>query len=76
MVDNFLKLRKIFGLIERSLEAVIKVLPRSLYGVHFIIDGAAIGIEKIVGDRSLNFEIVNIAVDPKNQKQGFGRVIM
>ena len=52
------------------------MLPRSLYGVHFIIDGAAIGIEKIVGDRALNFEIVNIAVDPKYQKQGFGRVIM
>ena len=31
---------------------------------------------KIVRDGALNFEIVNIAVDPKYQKQGFGRVIM
>ena len=31
---------------------------------------------KIVGEGALNFEIVNIAVDPKYQKQGFGRVIM
>ena len=52
------------------------MLPKSLYGVHFIIDGAAIGMGKIVGDGALNFEIVNIAVDPKYQKQGFGRVIM
>ena len=52
------------------------MLHRSLYGVHFIIDGAAIGMGKIVGDGALNFEIVDIAVDPKYQKQGFGRVIM
>ena len=43
-VDDFLRLRKIFGLSERPLEAAIKVLPRSLYGVHFIIDEAKIGI--------------------------------
>ena len=30
----------------------------------------------IVGYGALNFEIVNIAVDPKYQKQGFGRIIM
>jgi GNAT superfamily N-acetyltransferase len=31
---------------------------------------------RIVGDGALNFEIVDIAVDPKYHKQGFGRVIM
>ena len=30
---------------------------------------------RIVGDGALNFEIVDIAVDPKYQKQGFGRII-
>lgn len=75
-VDDFLRLRKISGLSERPLEAAIKALPRSLYGVHIIIDGAAIGMGRIVGDGALNFEIVDIAVDPKYQKQGFGRVIM
>ena len=75
-VDDFLRLRKISGLSERSLEAAIKALPRSLYGVHIILDGAAIGMGRIVGDGALNFEIVDVAVDPKYQKQGFGRVIM
>lgn len=75
LVDDFLRLRKISGLSERPLEAAIKALPRSLYGVHIIIDGAAIGMGRIVGG-ALNFEIVDIAVDPKYQKQGFGRVIM
>ena len=75
-VDDFLRLRKISGLSERPLEAAIKALPRSLYGVHIIIDGAAIGMGRIVGDGALNFEIVDIAVDPKYQKQGLGRVIM
>jgi ribosomal protein S18 acetylase RimI-like enzyme len=58
------------------LEAAIKALPRSLYGVHIIIDGVVIGMGRIVGDGALNFEIVDIAVDPKYQKQEFGRVIM
>ena len=31
---------------------------------------------RIVGDGALNFEIVDIAVDPKYQKQGFGCVIL
>ena len=75
-VDDFLRLRKISGLSERPLEAAIKALPRSLYGVHIIIDGAAIGMGRRVGDGALNFEIVDIAVDPKYQKQGFGRIIM
>ena len=35
-----------------------------------------IGIGRIVGDGALNFEIVDIAVDPKYQKQRFGRIIM
>ena len=74
-VDDFLRLREISGLSERPLEAAIKALPRSLYGVHIIIDGVVIGMGRIVGDGALNFEIVDIAVDPKYQKQGFGRVI-
>ena len=66
-VDDFLRLRKISGLSERPLEAAIKALPRSLYGVHIIIDGAVIGMGRIVGDGALNFEIVDIAVDPNYQ---------
>ena len=31
---------------------------------------------RIVGDGALNFEIVDITVDPKYQKQGFGRFIV
>ena len=46
LVDDFFRLRKISGLSERLLEAAIKTLPRSLYGVHIIIDGAAIGMEE------------------------------
>jgi GNAT superfamily N-acetyltransferase len=75
-VDDFLRLRKISGLSERPKEATIRALPRSLYGIHIIVDGAAIGMGRIVGDGALNFEIVDVAVDPKHQKQGFGRVIM
>ena len=74
--DDFLRLRKIFGLSERPLEAAIKTLPRSLYGVHNYYWWSCDRHGKIVEDGALNFEIVDIAVDPKYQKQGFGHVIM
>ena len=31
---------------------------------------------RIVGDGALNFEIVDIAVDPAHQGRGLGRIIM
>ena len=36
-VDNFLRLMKISRLSERLLEATIKTLPKSLYGVHQLL---------------------------------------
>jgi len=31
---------------------------------------------RVVGDGALNFEVVDIAVDPMHQGKGFGRIIM
>ena len=51
-------------------------LPRSCYGVHILYAGVPVGMGRIVGDGALNFEIVDVAVDPAHQGKGLGRQIM
>ncbi|MEI6859273.1 MAG: GNAT family N-acetyltransferase [Shewanella sp.] len=80
-VDDFIRLRFITGLISRPREAVVKGLPRSLYGVHIHLIGEdeshkVIAMGRVVGDGALNFEIVDVAVDPDYHGQGLGREIM
>ena len=75
-VDDFLRLRKITKLTPRPKEAASKALPRSLYGVHITVNGTVIGMGRVVGDGALNFDIVDVAVDPDFQGKGFGRIIM
>lgn len=75
-VDNFIRLRDISGLSPRTRQAAKIGLPNSLYGVQVIIDGLVVGMGRVVGDGALNFEIVDIAVDPAHQGKGLGRIIM
>ncbi|WP_077755347.1 GNAT family N-acetyltransferase [Shewanella psychrophila] len=80
-VDDFIRLRYISGLTPRPREAVVRGLPCSLYGVYVRVDDSnlehqIIAMGRVVGDGVLNFEIVDIAVDPDYQGQGLGREIM
>ncbi|EEF4509739.1 GNAT family N-acetyltransferase [Salmonella enterica] len=74
--DDFCRLRNISGLTPRPLEAVKRALPRSCYGVYIEYSGLVVGMGRIVGDGAINFEIVDIAVDPEYQAKGLGRKIM
>ncbi len=60
----------------RPLDAAKAGLPRSCYGVHILWQGTPVGMGRIVGDGALNFDIVDIAVDPDHQGKGLGRQIM
>lgn len=75
-VEDFVRLRAISGLSPRSLEAAEKGLPNSLYGVQIVIDDKVVGMGRVVGDGALNFDIVDIAVDPDYQGRGLGRKLM
>jgi len=75
-VEDFLRLREVTGLTPRIRAAVEKGLPNSLYGIHINTDSKTIAMGRVVGDGALNFEIVDIAVDPNYQGQGLGRQVM
>jgi len=77
---DFIRLRKVSGLTPRPEAAVAKALPNSLYGVHFIdqtsLQNRVIAMGRVVGDGGITFTIVDIAVDPDFQGQGYGRKVM
>ena len=76
MAAEYTLIRKISGLSPRPLDAAKAGLPRSCYGVHILWQGTPVGMGRIVGDGALNFDIVDIAVDPDHQGRGLGRQIM
>src|SRR5690625_1448135 len=75
-VDDFLRLRKVSGLTPRPRAAAEKALPNSLYGVYVKTGEQIVGMGRVVGDGALNFEIVDVAVDPDHQGEGLGRGII
>lgn len=75
-IEDFCRLRIIAGLTSRPVEAVRRGLPNSCYGVHICWRNNVIGMGRIVGDGALNMEIVDVAVEPKHQGNGLGRMIM
>lgn len=74
--EDFCRLRVIAGLTPRPLDAAKRALTGSCYGVHIECAGHIVGMGRIIGDGALNFEIVDIAVDPEHQGNGLGRKIM
>src|SRR5690625_4567134 len=76
LVDDFLRLRKVSGLTPRPRAAAEKALPNSLYGVYVKTGEQIVGMGRVVGDGALNFEIVDVAVDPDHQGEGLGRGII
>jgi GNAT superfamily N-acetyltransferase len=74
--DDYRRLRIIAGLSPKTAEAAAAGLPNTIYAVVIRKDGEAVGMGRIVGDRGLFYQIVDIAVDPKHQKRGLGKRIV
>ena len=77
-VEEYLALRQICGLSARDKEASKTGLANSIYSV--IIrnktDEKLIGMGRIIGDGGTAYEIVDIAVHPKEQGKGLAKAIM
>jgi ribosomal protein S18 acetylase RimI-like enzyme len=74
-VDDYLRLRRIAGLSERSAAAAAAGLPNTSIGVVIRKDGQAVGMGRAIGD-GLFYQLVDIAVDPAHQRQGLGKAIV
>ncbi|NMM42106.1 GNAT family N-acetyltransferase [Pseudoalteromonas arctica] len=73
---EFCEMRVKAGLSPKSLKAAAIALPNSLYGISVRDGEALIAMGRVVGDGGCNFEVVDVAVDPKYQGKGLGRTVM
>ncbi len=75
-VAAYRALRLAAGLSDKSPAAAERGLAASLFAVQLIADGALIGMGRVIGDGGCFFQVVDIAVEPGRQGQGFGKAIM
>lgn len=74
--EAFCHLRVAAGMSPRPLEGARAGLPHSCYGVHILWQETPIAMGRIVGDGAINFDIVDVAVDPAHRGKGLGRLVM
>ena len=55
---------------------IVAGLPDTIYAVVIRKGREVIGIGRIIGDRGLCFQIVDVAADPAHQKRGLGKRIV
>ncbi|MDG0844020.1 GNAT family N-acetyltransferase [Staphylococcus equorum] len=75
-VSEYRNLRKIAGLSEKSQKAAEKGLANACFDVTIYDNQLLIGMGRVIGDGGTAFQIIDIAVDPNYQGQGYGKVIM
>lgn len=75
-VSEYRDLRRLSGLSEKTVEAAERGLPATLFAVVIELDGAAIGMGRVIGDGGTAYQIVDIAVLPAHQGKGLGKRIV
>ena len=74
--DEYCRLRVDCGLSPRSQEAATRGLPGTLFSICLRNGNELAGMGRIIGDGGCNYEVVDIAVHPDFQRQGYGYQIM
>lgn len=75
-VEDYLRLRSVSGLSPKSETGARTGLANTWFGVTMMLDGAAVGMGRIIGDGGTAFQITDIAVGPEHQGKGLGKEIM
>nr|WP_314259046.1 GNAT family N-acetyltransferase [uncultured Devosia sp.] len=75
-VDDFLRLRKVSGLSEKTREAAERGLPNTWFAVTIQHQSETVGMGRIIGDGGTAFQITDMAVEPAHQGKGLGKDIM
>ncbi|UXR87233.1 GNAT family N-acetyltransferase [Staphylococcus felis] len=73
---EYCHLRKICGLSEKSIHAAEIGLQNSCFAVALYDDDRLIAMGRVIGDGATAFQVIDIAVHPDYQKQGFGKTVM
>ena len=69
-------LRAAVGWKTRSVDAIEKGLPNTLYCVCAYVDQELVGMARIIGDAGMAYYIQDVIVIPAYQRQGIGKQIM
>ena len=75
-VAEYRDLRRLSGLSEKTVDAAERGLPATLFAVVIEMDGAAVGMGRVVGDGGTAYQLVDIAVLPAHQGKGLGKRIV
>lgn len=76
--EEFVALRDAADMAPRSVEAVERGLPNSVFGVTVVDDETddVVGMARIIGDGGSVYQIGDMAVHPDHQRQGLGSRMM
>jgi len=73
---DYMHLREAVGWRNVAVEAVVRGLAGTLYGVCALDHEKVVGMARIIGDGFLAFYIQDVVVDPEYQGQGIGSGLM
>src|SRR5699024_12564646 len=68
--------RKKAGLSEKSQKAAEKGISNACFDVTIYDDDLLIAMGRVIGDGGTAFQIIDIAVEPRYQGQGYGKQVM
>ncbi|WP_306439779.1 GNAT family N-acetyltransferase [Staphylococcus marylandisciuri] len=74
--EAYCDLRRVAGMSEKSVAAARKGLGNACFDVTLYDNVKLIGMGRLIGDGGTAFQIIDIAVDPEYQGQGYGKKIM
>ena len=69
-------MRSLVGWGLHDVEVIERAMPNSLYGVCAYVDGAIVGMARVIGDGGLTYYVQDVIVHPAYQRQGIGTHIM
>ena len=75
-VQDYRNMRKKAGLSEKSQKAAEKGISNACFDVTIYDDDLLIAMGRVIGDGGTAFQIIDIAVEPRYQGQGYGKQVM
>jgi ribosomal protein S18 acetylase RimI-like enzyme len=75
-IENYRRLRVECGLSSKTEQAASQALPNTLFAVQVLLDDEPVGMGRVVGDGGCFYRVVDIAVLPRHQGRGLGKLIM